>query len=126
MKRSQFKGKFVPKNAHKYNGNVKQIVYRSSWERLFMTYCDKHPNIISWSSEEIWFKYELDGNIRTYWPDFWIQMIDTDGNVVEKMVEIKPHYQKSWKINKVKWKSARQLCETLNMEFVVLTEKELF
>lgn len=126
MKRSQFKGKFKPFNVAKYAGNPNQIIYRSSWERLFMVYCDQHPSILSWNSEEVWIKYEFEGKVRTYYPDFLIKMVDADGNVVDKIVEIKPHYQKSWRINKVKWKSAREMCDVLGMEFVVLTEKELF
>ena len=126
MKRSQFKGKFIPKNPNKYKGNVKQIVYRSSWERLFMTYCDKHPNILNWSSEEVKIPYFFENKSRTYYPDFLITMIDNNDEVVDKLVEIKPHYQRNWKINKVKWKSAKEVCDKLDMEFVVLTEKEIF
>lgn len=126
MKRSQFKGRFTPINQHKYVGNVNHIIYRSSWERLFMVYCDKHPNILQWKSEEIWIKYEFEGKVRTYYPDFEIKMINADGNIVDKVIEIKPHYQRNWKINRAKWKSARELCDVLGYEFVVLTEKELF
>ena len=53
MSRSHFKGKYIPKNVNKYAGNAKQIIYRSSWERLFMVYCDKKAEIWNWSSEEI-------------------------------------------------------------------------
>lgn len=126
MKRSQFKGKFTPTNPSKYTGNVKQIVYRSSWERLFMSYCDRHPNILLWSSEEIKIPYKFESKHRTYYPDFWIAMINSQGETVEKLVEIKPYYQRGWKINKAKWEQAEQACFQNNMEFLVLTEKELF
>lgn len=122
MKRSQFKGKFKPKNPRKYKGNISQIIYRSSWERLFMTYCDKHPNILEWSSEEIKIPYMFEGKNRTYYPDFWVQMIDSSGHIVEKIIEIKPHYQKRWAQNRAKWNQARKA----GIEFLVLTEKELF
>ena len=126
MKRSQFKGRFTPTNPSKYVGNVKQIIYRSSWERLFMSYCDRHPNILQWNSEETKIPYKFDGKHRTYYPDFWITMVDSKDNLVEKLVEIKPHYQRGWKINQAKWAEASQACLQNGMEFLVLTEKELF
>ena len=106
MKRSHFKGKYTPKNPEKYSGNVKQIIYRSSWERLFMVYCDKKESILKWSSEEIKIPYIHDKKNRTYYPDFWVDMIDKNGNRVEKLVEIKPHYQRTMKVNKDKWSAA--------------------
>ena len=126
MKRSHFKGKFTPKNPEKYSGNVKQIIYRSSWERLFMVYCDKKTEIWNWSSEEVKISYIHDNKNRTYYPDFWVDMIDKDGNRVQKLIEIKPHYQRTMKVNKAKWSAAEEYCQENNMEFLVMTEKELF
>ena len=126
MKRSHFKGKFTPKNPEKYSGNVKQIIYRSSWERLFMVYCDKKTEIWNWSSEEVKISYIHDNKNRTYYPDFWVDMIDKDGNRVEKLIEIKPHYQRTMKVNKAKWSAAEEYCQENDMEFLVMTEKELF
>ena len=40
------KGKFKPKNPKKYNGNPSKIVYRSTWEAIFMNYFDQNDNII--------------------------------------------------------------------------------
>ena len=94
MSRSHFKGKYIPKNPDKYDGNIKQIIYRSSWERLFMVYCDRSEQVLSWSSEEIKIPYRFEEKIRTYYPDFWVDMIDKDGNRVQKLIEIKPHHQK--------------------------------
>ena len=126
MKRSHFKGKFTPKNPEKYSGNVKQIIYRSSWERLFMVYCDKKTEIWNWSSEEVKISYIHDNKNRTYYPDFWVDMIDKDGNRVQKLIEIKPHYQRTMKVNKAKWSAAEEYCQENDMEFLVMTEKELF
>lgn len=91
-----------------------------------MSYCDRHPHIISWSSEEIKIPYVFEDKHRTYYPDFWIMMIDSDEHLVEKLVEIKPHYQKNWKINRAKWAEAKRDCAEQGFDFVVLTEKELF
>ena len=126
MKRSHFKGKYTPRNPEKYSGNVNQIIYRSSWERLFMVYCDKKENILKWSSEEIKIPYIHDKKNRTYYPDFWVDMIDKNGNRVEKLVEIKPHYQRTMKVNKDKWSAATKFAQDNQMEFLVMTEKELF
>jgi hypothetical protein len=126
MKRSHFKGKFTPKNPDKYSGNVKQIIYRSSWERLFMVYCDKKAEIWNWSSEEIKIPYMFEDKNRTYYPDFWVDMMDKNGRRVQKIIEIKPHYQRTMKVNKAKWAVATKYCQDNNMEFIVMTEKELF
>jgi hypothetical protein len=126
MKRSQFKGKYKPRNPTKYKGDPNKIFYRSSWERLFMVYCDKSDNIISWSSEETKIPYIFEGKRRSYYPDFQIYMRNHEGVYQEKMIEIKPHSQRNWKINKTKWAAARKVCEDASVEFVVLTEKELF
>ena len=126
MRRSHFKGKYIPKNPDKYDGNIKQIIYRSSWERLFMVYCDRNERVLSWSSEEIKIPYRFEEKIRTYYPDFWVDMIDKDGNRVQKLIEIKPHHQKKMKVNIAKWTAAIIYGKTNEMEFLVLTEKELF
>ena len=44
--RMAYKGKFTPKNPQKYKGNPKNIIYRSSWERRFMSYCDKTKEVL--------------------------------------------------------------------------------
>ena len=125
-KRSHFKGRYRPRNPQKYDGNLSSIIYRSGWERLFMMYCDKQPNILKWSSEEISIPYEFEGKRRSYYPDFLIEMIDSTGETVRRLIEIKPKYQKSWKQNKAKWSSAREYCDVAGLEFLVLTEDELF
>jgi hypothetical protein len=126
MKRSHFKGKYIPKNPEKYTGNIKQIIYRSSWERLFMVYCDKKENILEWSSEEVKIPYMHEGKNRTYYPDFWVLMLNKNDHYVEKLVEIKPHHQRTMKVNKAKWSAATKYCQDNKMEFLVMTEKELF
>ena len=66
-----YTGRFVPTNPKKYKGNYTTIYYRSLWERKFMVYCDKNPNILQWGSEEIYIPYFLptDGKIHRYFPD---------------------------------------------------------
>lgn len=48
-------GYYIPVNLEKCL--TKQNIYRSSWERLFMQWCDLNPNITHWASEPIGIKY---------------------------------------------------------------------
>ena len=124
MKNTAIRGKYRPVNESKYRGNINRITYRSMWERRFMLYCDRSPNILRWSSEEMHIPYyfEEDGKWHNYYPDF---VVDTlDGRTI--VVEIKPHYQRGHKKNKAKWKTAREYCKEHGYEFKVMTEKELF
>ena len=41
------KGKFRPKHPEKYKGDAGNIVYRSSWERIFCNWCDNNDDIIN-------------------------------------------------------------------------------
>lgn len=112
-----------------------------------MGYLDSNPNVIQWSSEELFIPYRspLDGKWHRYFPDFIIRMKHKDGKIITKMIEIKPHSQSvppepkskgkhtkkylkevaTWGLNSSKWSAAKEYCDTKNWEFVVLTEKEL-
>ena len=70
-----YKGKFKPKNPTKYQGDIKEIVYRSSWELKMMKYCDTTKSIIEWGSEELVIPYvsPWDGRYHRYFPDFYIK-----------------------------------------------------
>ena len=76
-------GKFIPKNIHKYRGNYRNIIYRSSWELKFMKYCDERNNVLEWGSEEVVIPYRSphDDRIHRYFVDFYIKVIDNQGNI---------------------------------------------
>ena len=38
-------GKFKPQNPEKYKGDPMNIIFRSSWERIFCNWCDKNSKI---------------------------------------------------------------------------------
>ena len=118
------KGRYTPKNASKYDGDIEKITYRSMWERRFMLYCDKSDQIVTWSSEELHIPYiaTKKDRVRNYYPDFVVETCD--GKTI--IVEIKPYSQKRMQINLDKWKAARRYCRGKNIEFMVLTERELF
>lgn len=124
MKNTAIRGKYLPKLKHKYDGNISRITYRSMWERRFMLYCDRSPKIKKWSSEELHIPYisPKDNKWHNYYPDFVIETYDNRTIVVE----IKPHYQKKYAVNKAKWQYAEEYCKEHNYEFKVLTERELF
>ena len=140
-----YKSKFKPKTVSKYKGNPTNIIYRSLWELKLMRYLDDHPDVLSWSSEEIAIPYKspIDGRYHRYFPDFKIQKRDKSGNISTMIVEIKPLSQTkppqvatkvtkkyinevaTWGINQAKWKAASEYCKDKNWEFAVMTEKEL-
>jgi len=130
---------FNPKNPKKYAGDSSKIVCRSLWERNVCNFCDEHPNIIKWSSEEIAIPYvsPIDKKMHNYYPDFLIQFKNSDG-VHTWMVEVKPKKQTflkenaskkekvTWIINNAKWNAAKNYCNNNNFVFKILTEKDLF
>lgn len=139
-----YQGKFSPLNPHKYNGNPTTIEYRSGWEMRFMSYLDKHPEILKWSSEEVVVPYRspIDRKIHRYFVDFVYTNIRNE----TVMVEIKPLVQCSppvlaegkrmspshkkkiitYAINESKWKAAKAYCADRGWKFMIMTEKDLF
>ena len=91
MRRFTYKGKYNPKHPQKYVGNVKNIVYRSMWERRFMKYCDDNPEVLVWSSEELVIPYlsPIDRKMHRYYPDFLIKVKRNDSTQTV-VVEVKP------------------------------------
>jgi len=140
-----YKGIYKPSYPEKYLGDFKNIVYRSLWERKFMVYCDTNENILKWASEEIYIPYisPLDNRIHKYFPDFYIKYKDTNNNIKESLVEIKPKRQVNgpnlnkrvtkkqmyetleFAKNQAKWKAAEEFCEDRRWSFQILTEDNL-
>ena len=140
-----YKGRYTPKNPKKYKGDYHNIIYRSLWERKFMVYCDNSDNILEWGSEEIIIPYlsPWDGKIHRYFPDFYIKVKQSSGNIKKFIIEVKPKKQtrppkpvtrktrkwlneiKIYSINEAKWKHATKWCKDNDMEFKILTEEEL-
>jgi hypothetical protein len=94
-----YKGKFKPQNPEKYKGDPSKIVYRSSWEARFFNFCDRHPDIIWWQSEEVIVPYRAplpplgDGEIHRYFPDIVLKKKVGENQFVIMMIEIKPKSQ---------------------------------
>lgn len=101
-----YKGTFTPKNPSKYNGNSKNIIYRSNWELRVMKYFDDHPNVIWWASEELTIPYvsPVDNKTHRYFPDFIVKMRLKDGKVTTYILEVKPLAQTKMPVQKRKTK----------------------
>ena len=139
-----YKGRFKPKHYKKYKGDPTKVIYRSMWELRFMKYCDKTPNILEWSSEEIIIPYRgLDRRVHRYFPDFWIKYKNAKGQIVKEIIEVKPkaqtkkptkkgkHYGKylkearTYAINQAKWEAAEEYCLDRGYKFRIITEDHL-
>ena len=85
----RYKGKFKPKNPIKYKGDLKEIVYRSSWELKMMKYCDTTKSIVEWGSEEIVIPYlsPWDGRYHRYFPDFYVKVRSKNGSLKKYIIE---------------------------------------
>ena len=140
-----YKGKYQPSFPKKYKGNPTNIVYRSLWERTFMKYCDTNENILEWFSEEIAVPYRspIDNKIHRYFPDFYIKVKESNGQIKKYIIEIKPKKQTIEPIpqkrktkgyiyevyeyvkNQAKWKAAEEWCADKGYEFKIFTEDDL-
>jgi hypothetical protein len=147
-----YSGRFRPKNPAKYKGDHTKIIYRSMWEFHFFRQMDEHQDVIWWQSEEVIVPYRspIDGRMHRYFPDVIVHMKDHTGQIVTKMVEIKPYKQtlppdpknrnktktgrisrrylnevKTFGVNEAKWKAAKSYCADRGWDWVIMTEKEL-
>jgi len=140
-----YKGKYKPSFPEKYRGDVTSIIYRSLWERKFMIYCDTNENILEWKSEEIALPYRspIDNKIHRYFPDFYIKVKESNGQIKKYLIEIKPKKQTVEPIpqkrktkgyiyevyeyakNQAKWEAAKEWCMDRGYEFKILTEIDL-
>jgi hypothetical protein len=139
-----YKGRFIPNNPKKYNGDPNHIIYRSSWEVRVMKYLDENPNVIWWASEELPIPYRspIDNRIHRYFPDFIVKVRRKDGLVMTYILEVKPESQTkmpvqkrrtkkfiqeaaTYAINQEKWRAADIFCKEHGWQFKILTENDL-
>lgn len=140
-----YKGFYQIKNPEKYRGDPLNCIYRSSYEKKFMKYCDGHPSVVWWSSEELVIKYWNPYKKREarYFPDFVVAIKTRTGEVKTYVIEVKPlsktlqPKKKSrvnrrfvaetveYEVNKAKWNAAMSFCQENGWIFKIMTEKEL-
>jgi hypothetical protein len=140
-----YTGKFKPRNPQKYRGDVSNIIYRSSYEVRFMSWCDKNASVLEWGSEEVVVLYRspLDNQTHRYFVDFYIKLKTRTGDIKKYLIEVKPFRftqepvipkrktrnfiaeVKQWGVNKAKWKAATAYAKTIGFDFMLVTEKDL-
>lgn len=145
--RGMMKGFFKPKNPQKYKGDPTNIVYRSSWEFKLMKRLDHEPSVLRWSSENVIIPYRspLDDKFHRYFVDFWVEVLNGQGQKAQMLIEIKPSTQVrppitreksqqtksymrevyTYAVNEAKWSTAREYCKKRGWKFKIMTEKEL-
>jgi len=121
------------------------IVYRSSYEIRFMKWCDLNTNVLEWGSEEVVVPYKspIDSQMHRYFVDFYIKIRTKSGKIQKYIVEVKPSRftkeptipkrktqrfvaeVKQWGINLAKWKAATKFADANDMQFMLITEKDL-
>lgn len=108
------------------------IIYRSSYEKKFIYWCESNPDVKYWGSEcmKIPYMYVTDKKQHTYYPDYILEM--TNGE--KWVIEIKPKNQctrplnengwawEAYTKNMCKWSAAKQFCEARGFKFKILTE----
>lgn len=140
-----YQGKYTLKNPDKYVGDKNNVIYRSSWELKFLNWCDRNPNVIKFSSEEIVVPYvcPTDKRLHRYFTDAKIVIKDKEGNLKTYLIEIKPSKQTvppkypgrktkrylteamTFMKNQAKWAAAEKYANDRGWKFKILTEKEL-
>lgn len=140
------KGLYVPRHPEKYKGEVNRIVYRSSWELDFCRFLDNNKSVLAWSSEPFAIPYikPTDKKVHKYFPDFWIEYHDKNGEIIQEVIEIKPasqiaqpnpvgkkkkqqlYEQITYAVNIAKWKAATEFCAKYKMKFRLITENTQF
>lgn len=134
-------GYFPLNECKKYQGKG-PIIYRSSWEKKFCLYCERNPEIISWSSESFSIRYfsPIDQKYHSYFPDFLVTLRSGKTFVVEvkpKSHLIKPEAPKrktpksinsykwiyeTWVTNMCKKASAEEFAKSKGWEYLLVTE----
>lgn len=131
---SKYKQGYVRKDSCKKYFGPGPIIYRSSYEKKFIVWLESCKKVLRWTSENIGIPYAWeDGKIHTYFPDYYVEMVD--GKKI--LVEIKPFSQthppinaneynlKEWSKNKSKWMAAKEFCKRNQLEFQIITENTL-
>jgi NADH pyrophosphatase NudC (nudix superfamily) len=133
-------GKYIPRNPQKFEGDVNNIIFRSSWELKCLQFFDNNPAITKVMSEEIKIPYwnPVKRKPANYFPDFYIELVDKSGTFRRELIEVKPHSQVveqknesvytalSRAVNYAKWEAAVKWCTARGINFRIITEAEIY
>ena len=138
-------GRYIVRNPQKYLGDYNNVIYRSSWELKFLSWCDNNKNVVAFCSEEVIVPYKspVDGKYHRYFVDMLAKIKNQNDEIKTYLIEVKPYKQTqqpeqrkrvtkqyitevaTWGVNQAKWKAANEYCLDRGWEFKILTEKEL-
>jgi hypothetical protein len=144
-------GRYTPVNPQKYlcKTDIREIFYRSSWERRCMIFFDQNPTIKWWNSEGMIIPYylELDKKHHRYFVDFIVCFQRKDQPDEICLIEVKPYAEtippkmpktktkkavdrfvtqmQTYEKNQAKWKAAREYAKMKGVNFIVLTEHDI-
>ena len=110
-----------------------------------MQWCDRSPNILRYGSEEFSIPYynPVKEKICRYFPDFIIEVLESNGKIQKYVIEIKPKRQtvppvqgnkktktyinevNTYAVNQSKWKSIQEWCDDHLIKFSIITESQL-
>jgi hypothetical protein len=136
-------GYYQPKNPHKYVGDTSKIRYMSSYELETHAFFDNNDRVLRWASEEIAIPYlkPTDGKLHKYYPDYWVEYVNRNGEIIHEIIEVKPasqtriprantkhrlYEQLTFAVNTAKWQAAQAFCEAKGWKFRIITEKSIF
>lgn len=136
-------GYYTVKNLEKYIGDPSKCIYRSSWELNLHKFFDNNTRVVRWGSEVVCIPYlkPTDGRVHRYYPDYFVEYISVEGEVVKELIELKPlaqtrmpkanhkhklYEQLQFAINTSKWEAAQQWCAKNGVNWRIVTEKSVF
>jgi len=133
-------GSYKLKHPEKYIG-LGVPRFRSGWEFHVMKMCDEKPAIHQWASESVKIPYRdpLTNKQTVYVPDFLVVFVDKNNTRRAELWEVKPanqairenvgknkYNQAQFIRNQVKWAAANNWCKQNNVQFRIITEKDLY
>jgi hypothetical protein len=136
-----YRGKYRVQDPSKYDGDYRNVTYRSLWERQVFRWADENPNVKRWNSEEIIVPYrcKTDNKMHRYFVD--LKIIFNNGQTY--MIEIKPEKETkeprprskktkgyvtevmTYVKNLSKWEAATEYAKDRGYIFEIWTEKTL-
>lgn len=134
-----YQGRYTPTNPSKFEGDLNNIIFRSSWELRCLQFFDNNPAITKVLSEEIKIPYwnPVKKRPANYYPDFYIELTDKNGVLRRELIEVKPisqvmeqksetlYAKLSRAVNYAKWEAAGKWCIERGVNFRILTENEI-
>ena len=122
LKRLWDERKLGPRVSYYRSKNSGVVPCRSLYELRLCELLDKDPTVSHYTFEPFWIPYRIFGEWRRYLPDFLVERKDGTGD----LIEVKPSFQLNDDINEAKFKFAEKYCDSINLNWIVITEKELW